>query len=338
MNASWLEFLCASGARVDQDLVADFGDAAAELLAAPAATIAAPLAHLGVIEVGGAEAATFLHQQLTSDVKHLADGEAQHSAWCSAKGRMLASFLVFRSGSNYRLQLSADLLPAILRRLQMFVLRSKVNIVDHSDARQIIGVSGPRAEEALHAAGLAVPGAALSSVAAADALVIRLDSQRFELLASSAAAPELWQALLSVARPVGTRVWQWLDVDAGLPLITGGTREEFVPQMANFDQLGGVSFHKGCYPGQEIIARTQYLGKVKRHLYRAHSSTPIAPGSKIYSPANPEHPCGMVVNAAPAPTGGYDALAIVQESFVAAADLEIATPGGAPIDLQPLAR
>jgi folate-binding protein YgfZ len=121
-------------------------------------------------------------------------------------------------------------------------------------------------------------------------------------------------------------------------LITGGTREEFVPQMANFDQLGGVSFHKGCYPGQEIIARTQYLGKVKRHLYRAHSSTPIPPGSKIFSPANPEHPCGMVVNAAPAPTGGYDALAIVQESFVAAADLEIATPGGAPIDLQPLAR
>jgi folate-binding Fe-S cluster repair protein YgfZ len=154
-----------------------------ELLAAPAATIVAPLAHLGVIEVGGAEAASFLHQQLTSDVKHLADGEAQHSAWCSAKGRMLASFLVFRSGSNYQLQLSADLLPAILKRLQMFVLRSKVSIVDHSDVRQIIGLSGPRAEEALHAAGLAVPGAALSCVASADGLVIRLDSQRFELLA-----------------------------------------------------------------------------------------------------------------------------------------------------------
>jgi folate-binding protein YgfZ len=338
MNASWLEFLCASGARVDQDLVADFGDAAAELLAAPVATVVAPLAHLGVIEVGGAEAATFLHQQLTSDVTHLADGAAQHSAWCSAKGRMLASFLVFRSGSNYQLQLSADLLPAILKRLQMFVLRSKVSIVEHPDARQIIGVAGPRAEEALHAAGLAVPGAALSCVATADTLVIRLDSQRFEVLASSEAAPELWQALLAVARPVGTRVWQWLDVDAGLPLITGGTREEFVPQMANFDQLGGVSFHKGCYPGQEIIARTQYLGKVKRHLYRAHSSTPIASGSKIYSPANTEHPCGMVVNAAAAPTGGYDALAIVQESFVAAADLEIAVPGGPHIDLQPLAR
>ncbi|NMQ28221.1 hypothetical protein E4Q23_10925 [Candidatus Accumulibacter phosphatis] len=169
MNASWLEFLCASGARVDQDLVADFGDAAAELLAAPVATVVAPLAHLGVIEVGGAEAATFLHQQLTSDVTHLADGAAQHSAWCSAKGRMLASFLVFRSGSNYQLQLSADLLPAILKRLQMFVLRSKVSIVEHPDARQIIGVSGPRAEEALHAAGLAVPGAALSCVATADA-------------------------------------------------------------------------------------------------------------------------------------------------------------------------
>jgi folate-binding protein YgfZ len=338
MNASWQEFLRASGARIDQDLVAEFGDAAAELLAATAATIVSPLAHLGVIEVGGADAASFLHQQLTSDVKHLADGEAQHSAWCSAKGRMLASFLVFRSGPNYQLQLSADLLPAILKRLQMFVLRSKVSIVDLSDARQIIGVSGPHAEQVLHAAGLAVPDAALRCTASADGLVIRLDQQRFEVLVGNETAAKLWQALLPTARPVGTRVWQWLEIDAGIPLITSGTREEFVPQMANFEQLGGVSFHKGCYPGQEIIARTQYLGKVKRHLYRAHSSSPIAPGTKIYSPANPEHPCGMIANAAPAPTGGYDALAIVQESFVAAADLEIAAPGGAHIDLQPLAR
>jgi folate-binding protein YgfZ len=100
-----------------------------------------------------------------------------------------------------------------------------------------------------------------------------------------------------------------------MPLITDGHQEEFVPQMANFEQLGAVSFHKGCYPGQEIIARTQYLGKVKRHLYRVHSASPMAAGQAIYSPANPEHPCGMVVNAAPAPAGGYDALAIVQESF-----------------------
>ncbi|MBL8368973.1 MAG: folate-binding protein YgfZ [Candidatus Accumulibacter sp.] len=338
MNASWQEFLCASGARLDQDLVADFGAAADELRAAPAATIVAPLAHLGVIEVSGADAASFLHQQLTSDVKHLADGSAQHSAWCSAKGRMLASFLVVRSGSSYHLRLSADLLPAILKRLRMFVLRSQVSISDRSDDLQLIGLSGPRAEEALQAAGLCGPVAPLTCSASAEGIVVRLDSQRFELVVSSETAGKLWQGLLLAARPVGTRVWQWLEIAAGVPLITDGTKEEFVPQMANFEQLGGVSFHKGCYPGQEIIARTQYLGKVKRHLYRAHSNTPIAAGTAIYSPANPEHACGMVANAAPAPAGGFDALAVVLENFVAAADLEIAAPGGAHIDLQPLVR
>lgn len=336
MNASWQDFLCASGARITQDVVVDFGDAGTELLAARDATIVSPLTHLGLIEVGGADAASFLHQQLTSDVKHLADAAAQHSAWCSAKGRMLASFLVFRSGPNYQLQLSADLLPAIDKRLRMFVLRSKVSISDQSDCRQIIGVAGPRAEAALAAAGLPTPSAPLSGSIFAKGMVIRLDKQRFELVVATEAAAVLWQRLQPQARPVGTAVWQWLDIDAGVPLITNGTREEFVPQMANFERLGGVSFHKGCYPGQEVIARTQYLGKVKRHLYRAHSRSPMGAGTAIYSPANPEHPCGMVANAAAAPAGGFDALAIVQESFVSAADLQLGAPGGAAIDLQPM--
>ena len=338
MNASWLEFLGASGARIDQDLVADFGDPGAELLAAQEATIASPLAHLGVIEVSGADAASFLHQQLTSDIKHLADGAAQHSAWCSAKGRMLASFLVFRSGSAYQLQLSTDLLPAIAKRLRMFVLRSQVSVADQSDGRQIIGLSGPRAEAALHAADLPVPAGPLSCAAFAEGVVIAVDRERFEIVVATNAAAALWQRLLPTARPAGTRVWQWLDIEAGIPLITDRTKEEFVPQMANFERLGGVSFHKGCYPGQEVVARTQYLGKVKRHLYRAHSNSPMAAGMAIYSPSHPEHSCGMVTNAAPAPAGGYAALAIVQESFVAAADLQIAAPDGARIELQPIDR
>lgn len=334
MNASWQEFLNTMGARGDQNLVADFGDAAAELLAAQQTTVVAPLAHLGVIAVGGADATTFLHQQLTSDVRHLADGGAQHSAWCSAKGRMLASFLVAHAGSDYHLRMAADLLPAIVKRLQMFVLRSKVRLNDCSNSEQIIGVSGPRAEGALQAAGLPVPTTALGVAPFADGLVIRLDGRRCEIIVRSEAAPAHWQGLLREARPVGTPVWQWLEIDAGIPLISERTKEEFVPQMANFEQLGGISFRKGCYPGQEVVARTQYLGKVKRHLYRAHANSPMQPGTPIYSPASPEHPCGLIVNAAPAPTGGYDALAIVQESFSAAADLQIAALGGARIELQ----
>ncbi len=336
MNLNWQEFLGAAGARIDGELVTDFGDAAGELANACDATLVSPLTHLGLIEVAGPDAAAFLHNQLTSDVKHLASEMAQHSAWCSAKGRMLASFLLFRNGPDYRLQLSADLLPPIRQRLQMFVLRSKVKITDLSGTQQVVGLAGPQAETALHSARLPVPPTPLSTAAFAEGGVIRLDGRRFEIVVSLAAAPGLWQRLQPHARPVGTPVWHWLDIQAGVPLITEGTKEQFVPQMANFEQLGAVSFHKGCYPGQEIVARTQYLGKVKRHLYRAHSASPMAAGQAIYSEVNAEQPCGMVVNAAPAPAGGHDALVVVQESFVGVGVLQLAAAGGSPIEVEPV--
>ncbi|MER2624899.1 MAG: folate-binding protein YgfZ [Accumulibacter sp.] len=336
MSSSWLEFLGTCGAHTAQGVVTDFGDAAAELAAARTATIVSPLRHLGVLEVSGADAMSFLHQQLTSDVKHLAEDAAQHSAWCSAKGRMLASFLVYRKGPAYHLQLSADLLPLVRKRLQMFVLRSKVHIADLSDTQELLGVSGPQAETVLRMAGLPIPAAALGTVAFAAGIIIRLDdAHRFEMVVERNAVSDLWPALQSQAHPVGSVVWQWLEIQAGIPLITERTQEQFVPQMANFEKLGAISFHKGCYPGQEIVARTQYLGKVKRHLYRVHSASPLAAGQALCSSANPEHPCGMIVNAAPAPTGGYDALAIVQEAFAAAGDLELAVPGGARIAILP---
>jgi len=334
MNANWQEFLCASGARIEDDQVRHFGDPAAELHAARAATIMSPLSHLGLLELSGPDAATFLQSQLTSDVRHLADGSAQHSAWCSAKGRMLASFLVLRCGPDYLLQLSADLVPFVRQRLSMFVLRSRLSITDRSGERPLIGVAGPQAASALVAAGLPVPAAPLGVTTAAGGLLVRLDSNRFEILASVDAAPELWRRLQ--ARPVGTAAWQWLDIQAGVPLISERTREEFVPQMAGFEQLGAISFRKGCYPGQEIVARTQYLGKVKRHLYRAHCASPMAAGQPIYSAGSPQQPCGMIANAAPAPAGGHDALAIIQESFAAAGNLQLGDPGGVAIAVAPV--
>ncbi|TLD44343.1 MAG: tRNA-modifying protein YgfZ [Accumulibacter sp.] len=336
MNANWQEFLRASGARIDQDQVTDFGDAAGELAAARDATIVAPLSHLGLLELNGPDAASFLHNQLTSDVRHLAEGSAQHSAWCSAKGRMLASFLLLHCGPDYVLQLSADLLPFIHKRLSMFVLRSRLSINDRSGEHQVIGVAGPQAESALRTAGLPVPAAPLTIAATGTGLVVRLDDRRFELIASLDATPDWWRQLQGQARPAGTAAWQWLDIQAGVPLITEQTKEEFVPQMAGLEQLGAVSFRKGCYPGQEIVARTQYLGKVKRHLYRAHCASPMTAGQTIHSAGSPQQPCGMVANAAPAPAGGHDALAIIQESFAAAGGLRLGNPGGAAIDVEPV--
>jgi hypothetical protein len=328
MNPNWQEFLGASGAHVTDGQVVDFGDPAAELTAAREATIMAPLGHLGLLECAGEDAKSFLHNQLTSDVNHLTPGFAQHSAWCSAKGRMLVSFLFYRRDADFRALLSADLLAAMQKRLQMYVLRSKVKINDLSDRCGTIGLSGPQAEAALRGADLPAPVETMQTMDFAGGTVIRIDTARFIIVAAGESAAELWNKLAETARPVGTPVWRWLEIQAGIPLITEATKEAFVPQMANFDKIGGVSFHKGCYPGQEVVARTQYLGKVKRHLYRIHTDAAVANGAPIHTADDPEHPSGMVCNVAPAPGGGFDALAVIQENFVAPGDPGLLVAGG----------
>jgi tRNA-modifying protein YgfZ len=327
MNSNWQESLGAFGARIDNGVVTDFGDLASELVSARDETIISPLTHLGLIECAGDDAKIFLHNQLTSDINHLDPGSAQHSAWCTAKGRMLATFVLYRNESDYRALLSLDLLTAIQKRLQMYVLRSKVKITDQSGSHELIGLSGPQTELVLQSAALPVPAKVLETAAFSNGTVIRLDNKRLVIIVSHDAASGLWKSLSSNARPVGTQVWQWLDIQAGIPLIAEATKEAFVPQMADFDKIGGVSFHKGCYPGQEVVARAQYLGKIKRHLYRLHTSDAVTAGTAIYVRETPEHPCGMVANAAPAPGGGYDALAVVQEEFVEVDKLRLGLSG-----------
>jgi folate-binding protein YgfZ len=326
-----MEFLGATGARIENGVVADFGDLSAELVAAREATVACPLAHLALIECSGDDAREFLHNQLTTDINHLTAEVAQNTAWCTAKGRMFASFILYREAKAYRALVSSDLAAAVQKRLQMYVLRSKVAIADVSEANRAIGLSGEHAEALLRDAGLPIPVKRLEVGAFAEGKVIRLDPLRFIVVAASAAAQGLWSAFAAKARAVGTPAWNWLDIDAGITLVTRATSEEFVPQMANFDQIGAVSFHKGCYPGQEVVARAQYLGRIKRHLYRLQTSAPVAAGTTIVAPDNAEHPWGIVASAAPAPGGGYDALAVIQESYAEAASLHFGHPDGPAI-------
>ncbi|MDR1934689.1 MAG: folate-binding protein [Candidatus Accumulibacter sp.] len=333
MNAGWQAYLGAQGARIHEDTVRDFGEPEGELIAARDATIVAPLTQFALIECAGGDAQTFLHNQLTSDVKHLAAEGAQYAAWCSPKGRMLASFVLFRRDAGYLALLSADLREFIQKRLQIYVLRSQVSLANRSADHQIIGVSGPRAAAALQNAGLPAPAAALSTASFADGSVIRLDDQRYIVVAASDAAVRLWPPLAAITAPAGAPAWQWLDVAAGIPWIAEATREAFVPQMAGFDRIGGVSFHKGCYPGQEVVARTHYLGKIKRHLYRTRAAGPIAAGLAVFSAETPEPPCGQIANAAAAPGGGYDALAVILEDAVGKGELRAALPDGGSIGL-----
>ena len=317
MNTNWRSFLESAEGVFDtesSDLL-NFGDAAGELQAASKQTILVPLTHLGLIDASGDDAKPFLHSQFTSDINHLGAGQVQHSGWCTAKGRMQASFLAWRDGERYQLAISADLQEAAQKRLQMFVLRSKVKLVSLTDSTILLGLAGPQAAEALADAALQCPEEPMTSLQADGVTVIRLDASRFVVSAPDSAMAVLWQKLSVKARPGGIPAWRWLDVQAGYPLVTLATKEEFVPQMADFEKIGGVSFHKGCYPGQEIVARTQYLGKVKRHLYRLRSQEALKAGDVLHSPDNPDQSCGMVMTAAPSPLGGYEALAVVQSNY-----------------------
>ena len=334
MNANWQSFLNAAGARLNATGVANFGNADAELASAREATIVSPLTHLGILDWTGEDAKTFLHNQLTSDINHLAPDAVQLSAWCTAKGRMQASFQMFRGATGYRGLLSADLVTATQTGLKKYILRSKVRIDDLSGTHEIIGLAGANSATALAAANLPYPEQAGKTAGFAHGTVVRLADDRIVIACAAEAAPELWQKIVTVARPVGTAVWQWLDVHSGIPLIVEATKEAFVPQMVSFDKLGGVSFHKGCYPGQEVVARTQYLGKIKRHLYALHAATPMSAGMPIYAPENPQHPCGQIANAAAAPDGGFDALAVLQESFAEQPGLGLGVPGGPSFSIE----
>jgi folate-binding protein YgfZ len=316
MNPNWRSFLESAEGIFDgetSDLL-NFGDATAELRAASQLTVLVPLTHLAVLDAVGDDAKPFLHSQLTNDINHLTADQAQHAGWCTAKGRMQASFIIWRQGEHYQMALAADLQEAAQKRLQMFILRSKVKLTAATDTL-LLGLSGPQAEEALADAALPCPGAAMTTAHADGVTIIRLDASRFIIALPEASKAALWQKLTVKARPAGVPVWRWLDIQAGLPLVTLATKEEFVPQMADFEKIGGVSFHKGCYPGQEIVARTQYLGKVKRHLYRLSSDQALKAGDVLHSPDNLEQACGMVMTAAPSPAGGYTALAVIQSNF-----------------------
>ena len=337
INPSWSDYLAAHGASFDRGGVASFGDPAAELVAARDAAVVCDLSALAVLRIAGPDAAAFLQGQFTNDVAALAPGAAQYSAWCSPKGRMLANFLLRRTGGSiFELLLPESLSEAIAKRLRMFVLRSRVTVEDASSQSIRLGVGGPDAGDAVARALGAVP--AVGDVASfGDALVAALPGPRYVITVAPDAAAPCWERLASVCRLAGFATWQWLTVRAGVPVITAPTSDLFVPQAANWDALGGISFQKGCYAGQEIVARTQYLGRLKERLALAHlEGAPPAPGERLYSAAFGEQACGTIVNAAVAPDGGTDVLAVLQLAAAESGDVHAGAPGGAALRLSAL--
>ena len=336
MIDSWKTFLQSQGAAIEDNSVLHYGDPAAERAAATDGTIVADLSQLGVIALRGEDTATFLQGQLTNDVRTLHADSAQWSGYCSPKGRLLGNFLMWRQGEDYCLQLSGDILPGVLRRLSMFILRAKVTARDASDESVRLVVAGRQALAAVTAALGAVPDAPMRSVAGEAGQVIRVGDDKFVLSIPPERAAAVWQVLRESATPVGAPVWDWLRLNAGIPMIVAATQEQFVPQMVNLEVIGGVSFQKGCYPGQEIVARSQYLGKLKRRMFLAHVDAEAAPGDPLYSADMDGQATGTVVNAAPAPSGGFDVLAVAQVESANTQTLHLKAADGAALSLKPL--
>ncbi len=259
------------------------------------ADAAVPLPHWGLIRAHGADAVKFLQGQLTNDVALLAPGQARLAGFCSAKGRLQASFVLWKAGDDeLLLACAASVLPATLKRLSMFVLRAQCKLSDAGAELRLFGLSG--------AAATAVLGDApvWAAVAVEGGTAVRLPEVGgvARALLACAAAP----ALLDES-PAALARWQALEVRSGVPMIEAATVDRFVPQMLNYELLGGVDFQKGCYPGQEVVARSQYRGTIKRRMFLFETDAPAAAAQEVFHDADPSQPAGMVVNAATTATG-----------------------------------
>lgn len=255
-------------------------------------SLAVPLSHWGVIRAVGSEAAQFLNGQLTQDVQSLGPTQARLAGYCSPKGRLLASFVIWKpSDDEVLLACHASLLTATLKRLSMFVMRAQCRLTDASSDIGLVGVSGELAQHAID--GLPVWG-------------VRVDAMdtwiRLPDVAGIARACRVTEAAsLPVADPPALAAWQRLEVDSGIVTIEAATVDQFVPQMLNFELIGAVNFQKGCYPGQEVVARSQYRGTTKRRTFLYAGNAPISAGQEVFHSADPTQPAGLVASAAPAP-------------------------------------
>lgn len=278
---------------------------------------ALPLPELALIHAHGADAASFLHGQLSNDVLKVSATQARWSAFCTAQGRMLGSFLVAwrpspdaaaPSAGSLWLVGSADLHEALLKRLKMFVLRAKAVLEPGGPTQQVIGLTGPSAEAVLgsDAAALAPWQQVIRDGAAVVRLPDALAQPRWLWIGPS----ESGTTLLASLPALSAEAWRWLEVQSGVAPVLAATSGQFVPQMLNYEVVGGVDFRKGCYPGQEVVARSQYLGKLKRRAFRLEldGDAPCSPGMEVFWSEDAGQPAGVVALAAARPDGSGQAL------------------------------
>lgn len=292
------------------------------------------LSHLGLVSASGPDAEGFLQGQLTNDVRQLTQCHSQLSSHCQQKGRILGLFRMIRIGEDIYLQMPAERVPAILKRLGMFVLRSKVKLSDASENLVRIGIAGPRAAERLTDAGIALPDSDCNQASTAGITLMRMPGEidRFQALGDFDSIRVLWEALDGATRLASPDEWRLADIEAGMPNVYDPTAETFIPQMLNMVSIDGLSFTKGCYTGQEVVARMEYIGKLKRRMYIGEVTAEAAPqpGDELFSASSSsQQSTGWIVDAAPRGHGGHAVLAVVEIRAAEAADVRIGESGPA---------
>ena len=304
-----------------------FGDPQREFEAARCGAAVIPVTNFALLRFDGRDAHAFLQGQLTCDVDQVTRHHAQFGGYCTPKGRLLANFLLMSIAQGYLMYLPVDVVESVVDRLRKFVLRSDVKI-EREHGLRALGLAGPDAPALLQQEMGTLPQSRLAVAHHARASVVRLPGDSFLVVATTDDMAAFWETLSAGAVPVGTECWNWLQIEAGVPWITAPTQDQFLPQMIGLDAIGGVSFAKGCYTGQEIVARTHYLGEVKRKLCRGRASVAVRAGDALLATGEQ---CGTVLNAAVVPGEGSSLLAVV--SALVDAPLTVQIASGERVDL-----
>jgi len=296
------------------------------------------LSQSGVLRFDGLDVPSFLQGQLTNNVQALDNEHSQYSGYCTPKGRLLATMLLWQRDDAYCMMLPRERCEPLRKRLSMYILRAKVKAHDDSDAHALFGLNGAGAAT-MAAQFIGTVPSAIHAVAHGNGVsILKLPLNRYLIVAALSEAGKIEASLTAAAAVSCETLWTQLDIEAGIPTIVAATQEQFVPQTVNFDLIGAVSFDKGCYPGQEIVARTHYLGKVKQRMIRASLRSNDAPaaGDKLYSEPYGDQASGMIVNAVRTGTGTYEVLAVVQTSNVESANVHWQSPQGPALKDIPL--
>lgn len=256
-----------------------------------------PLTEIGVLSLEGRDAVAFIHRQLTNDIENLATNQATLAAYCSPQGRVLALLTVWKQDGHVLLAMPKDIVSAIQKRLRLFVLRDKVVISDVSNQYQILGICNGIKQ--IHKwFPDAIPTMLFAKENNEFGTLIRwFDSDNMPRWLFF--TPKINQDVFLPTQLGNALLWEKMEIDAGIPRINQACQNRFIPQMLNLERLGGLSFTKGCYPGQEIVARVQYRGMVKSGLFKGFLVNPInhdlniADGDALFNDAGEE--CGAVI-------------------------------------------